>query len=284
MSQIKMNRLSNSGIEVVMDGDVPLEMVERLTKSLEDKGMVENKSRSSLTHRYFFIPESKVDDLAETLIKNLQRMNGINPSPVAKSGYGPKGAGQYRPVDNIKRKMNNVGEQSGVGPNVNTKSYNTRVAAGKQTDPKLKRRQPVKTWTPQQVAAESARRGLKKNWANHPAFPNADQEVMNHQVEHETGDEAASQQLADMMNSRAMLRPDHRAPSTEDMIMAGEMMGLGSNPELMKKEDANWGNSLNNWLNEAIKPISSKFASEEEEMAYWSSIKVTDRDDGKSGY
>jgi hypothetical protein len=38
------------------------------------------------------------------------------------------------------------------------------------------------------------------------------------------------------------------------------------------------------WLKEAQKPISQNFRSEEEEIAYWNSIKVSDRDDGKSGY
>ena len=35
---------------------------------------------------------------------------------------------------------------------------------------------------------------------------------------------------------------------------------------------------------EAAKPISKRFASEEEEIAYWNNIKVADRDDGSSGY
>jgi hypothetical protein len=68
------------------------------------------------------------------------------------------------------------------------------------------------------------------------------------------------------------------------MIMAGTRMGFGQSKEVMKAQDANWGNSINNWMNEAVKPISARFASEEEEMAYWSSIKISDVPDGQSGF
>ncbi len=201
-----------------------------------------------------------------------------------KSDYGPRGAGQYSVTDNIRRKLNNTSEQSGVGPNVNAKTYNTRTQAGVQTDPKLKRKQPVKKWTPAEIAEENKKRGLKKTWSNHPDFPNGDEMVQRYDVDYESGDDASARQLANMMNSKAMLRPDHRSPSTEDMIMAGQRMGLGESREVMKSQDENWGNSINNWMNEAVKPISNRFASEEEEMAYWNSIKVSDAPDGKPGF
>jgi hypothetical protein len=35
-----------------------------------------------------------------------------------------------------------------------------------------------------------------------------------------------------------------------------------------------WNGAINNWLLEATKPISSRFSSDEEEMAYWRSIKI----------
>jgi len=206
---------------------------------------------------------------------------GVN---TKKSDYGPKGGGQYSVTDNIRRKLKNVGEQSGVGPNVNTKRYNTRTQAGQQTDPSIKRKQPAKVWSPEMVAAENARRGLKKAWGQHLEFPNGDEMVEQYEEEFLSGDEASAQQLANMMNSKAMLRPNHRIPTTEDMIMAGQQMGFGETKEIMKAQDENWGNSINNWLNEAVKPISARFASEEEEMAYWNSIRVSDAPDGNSGY
>lgn len=44
-----------------------------------------------------------------------------------------------------------------------------------------------------------------------------------------------------------------------------------------------WQNTFN-WLQEASKPINSRFASEQEEIEYWNSIKVSDKDDNSSGY
>src|ERR1019366_3437280 len=88
------------------------------------------------------------------------------------------------------------------------------------------------------------------------------------------GEDSLATQLAAMMQSRAMMRPDHRQPSSEDMVAAGQAMGLAPTEEMVKAGEQQWGGAITNWLQEATKPISSRFASEEEEMAYWSSIKV----------
>jgi hypothetical protein len=65
------------------------------------------------------------------------------------------------------------------------------------------------------------------------------------------------------------------------MIMAGERMGLAPSEEMLKAGEQQWGGAINNWLAEAQKPISARFSSEEEEAAYWDSIKVngSSRDD-----
>lgn len=38
------------------------------------------------------------------------------------------------------------------------------------------------------------------------------------------------------------------------------------------------------WTDQARLPLSNNFKNEEEEMAYWNSIKISDSDDGRSGY
>lgn len=198
-----------------------------------------------------------------------------------KSGY--KG---YNLADNIRRKANNTGDQTGFGTNVNTKQYTSAKFSNQtpQTDPKLKKPQAVKQWTPEQIAAENEKRGLKKSWGQHLPFPSAEQEIMRLAKETaQVGETAMANQLASMMRSKSMLS-NHQQPSSQDFEAAGEAMGLGVSEEMAKGAERQWNGAINNWLIEASKPISQRFSSEEEEVAYWSNIKVEDRDDGKSGY
>lgn len=210
---------------------------------------------------------------------------------VEKSGYGPKGAGQYDAAANMKRKATNVGGDK-VGTQ-SVKSYSHKNAFAHK--PPQGPAGPVKQYTPEQIAAVNEARKLKKNaednqWMNHSSIPNADAEVAKLQKVNPTvaGEDAMANQLVQLMHSRAMLNPSHRQPSSEDMIMAGERMGLGqpagSAEELKKVDAAQWNGTINNWLVEAQKPISQRFDSPEAEQAYWDSIKVSDRDDGRSGY
>ena len=208
-------------------------------------------------------------------------------SDLSKSSYGPKGAGLYDPAASAKRKAKNVGEQAGAGPNVNVKSYSSKpgqLSAKQQATQEAKRTKklsgPVKQYTPEQIAALEEARKLKKNvetepWMGHGQIPNADEEVTHIQKTNPAvpGEDAMAAQLANMMQSKAMMRPDHRQPTSKEMIMAGQAMGLVLTEEMAKAQEQKWGNTMN-WLQEAVKPISSRFASEEEELAYWSSIKV----------
>jgi hypothetical protein len=212
--------------------------------------------------------------------------------PMDKSGYGPKGMSQYSVADNIRRKARNTGDQSGFGSNVNTKRYTSATYGNMtpQTSPNLKRPQPVKQWTPEQIAAENAKRGLKKAWVQHNSIPSAEEEIMKLAgVPAETGEQAAANQLANLMAGKKMLggHPMVRAMMQEPPPQPTNEQLFGHlvpSEEMVKSAEDNWQNGLNNFFAEASKPISARFASEEEEIAYWNSIKVADRDDGKSGY
>jgi hypothetical protein len=216
---------------------------------------------------------------------NLDPM-AVGKADVEKSGYGPKGGGQYTPADNVRRKANNTGDKFG---SQNSKSYTHRATATPK--PPSGPAGPVKQYTPAQIAAINEARKLKKNaetnsWVQHASVPNADQEVAKIQAANPAvpAEDLMANQLANLMQGRSMLGQEHRQPSSEDMIMAGERMGLGTSPELIKSQDKQWNGAINNWLAEASKPISARFESQEQEEAYWASIKVSDRDDSGSGY
>ena len=151
--------------------------------------------------------------------------------------------------------------------------------------PKITKPVPSK-YTPAQAAAIEEASKLKKNaenlpWVTHAKVPNGDAEVKRLQRTNPvaTGENAMANQLANMMAGRAMLgNKPPRQPTNEEMF--GHLV---PNEEQIKKAESEWSNRMN-WLQEAVKPISARFKSAEEEEKYWASIKVTDRDDGKSGY
>jgi hypothetical protein len=218
-----------------------------------------------------------------------------------KSGYGPKGMSQYNPADNARRKANNTGDMTGFGHNVNTKSYGSKpgriggkaeVNLASRIQNAANKKQPIKTWTPEQIAEENKKRGFKKSWGEHNPIPSAEEEIMRlAKAERVNGEVSAANQLASLMHGKQMLGKDvHPAvaammapppPQPTDEQMFGH---LAVTEDMAKAADQQWHGTLNNWLVEASKPISQRFASEEEEVAYWSKLKVADKDDGSSGY
>lgn len=220
-----------------------------------------------------------------------------------KSNYGKfKGGSQYNSADNAKRKANNIGDShASLGPNSNVKAYSTKPGqmSGKaQADLTARiqnaanKKQPVKTWSPEQIAAENEKRGLKKAWGQHLPFPSAEEEILKlARKTVESGEHAAANQLANLMLGKQMLGEDAHPvvksmmapppPQPTDEQMFGHLVPT---EQMVKAAEQDWSGKLNNFFAEASKPLSSRFKSEEEELAYWSSIKVEDRDDGKSGY
>lgn len=211
-----------------------------------------------------------------------------------KSGYGPKGGGQYTLADNIRRKAKNTGAQTGFGSNINTKQYTSAKFAGKDMQSSAAQKRPSKpvTWTPEQIAAENQKRGLKKGWANHNSIPSAEEEILRlAKGQRESGEQAAATQLANLMMGKQMLGNDVH-PMVQQMMAPPppqptdeQLFGhLVVSEEMAKKAESEWSGTLNNFFAEATKPLSQRFRTEEEELAYWNSIKVADKDDGKSGY
>jgi hypothetical protein len=207
-----------------------------------------------------------------------------------KSNYGPRGFGQYSEVDNIKRKANNVGDvMQDIGPNRNVKAFSTKpgqLSAKQQANQEAKklnaanRKAPVTTFSEmseekkeelRQMYEKKGNKGeIKKSWANHNPIPSVSQTSKNS----ENSEIVFTNQLVKMMQDRQML--NFKQPTNDDFIASGEQMGLGSTKELVKKEQESFNSSINNWLKEATKPISQRFSSEEEELAYWNNIKVPD--------
>lgn len=200
-----------------------------------------------------------------------------------KSGYGPKGGGQYSVADNIRRKANNTGAQTGFGANVNTKQYTSAKFAGKDMQSSAAQKRPSKPikWTPEQIEAENKKRGLKKGWAEHNSIPSAEEEILNLAKNVRVdGETEAANRLSQLMAGKGLLGVQP-PPQPTDEQMFGH---LAVTEEMAKAAEQKWQGAAFDWLKEAQKPISQNFRSEEEEIAYWNSIKVSDRDDGKSGY
>ena len=416
-NRIELEQISENEVEVVLPPETPLEMVNKLVKGLNQRGLIEDLSKSTLSVRYFARPTDKVNTAADQLIKSLSRLvkdeelpywhpkaqfanqkrvremeiaerrakNGIKqpsnvstapqplvmpdvtpkmpavgaaapavatpgttaapsfpklfdntpasmntaggtgrrygtiPDPITKkehvegcqcdrciemekSGYGPKGASQYNPNDNARRKANNTGDVIGEGPNTNVKSWSTKpgqlstkdqVNLATRIQNAASKKMPVKQFSAEEIATENAKRGLKKNqaWGQHLPFPSAEQEIMrlakNAPID---GEQAAATQLLNLMQGKqmlgenvhpavaAMMAPPPPQPTNEQLF--GNMVVT---EEMAKAAEHKWNNTMN-WMQEAQKPLTNKFKNETEELAYWDSIKIGDRDDGQSGY
>lgn len=82
---------------------------------------------------------------------------------------------------------------------------------------------------------------------------------------------AAQLQKAGILGVRP---PPPRQPTTEEQEAWAAANGFGMTQEMAKTQESQWGNSINNWLVEATKPLNQRFKNEEEERAYWDSIKI----------
>jgi hypothetical protein len=106
----------------------------------------------------------------------------------------------------------------------------------------------------------------------------------------ELAEQQHAQRLANQLQKSGVLgtRPPPRQPTNEEMQTAAQNMWAQANgfssQENMNKAEAEWGNGINNWLAEAVKPINSRFKNEEEERAYWDRIKISDSGRGTEGY
>lgn len=90
----------------------------------------------------------------------------------------------------------------------------------------------------------------------------------------EVAEQQRAQQLANQLQKAGILGSGYvpKQPTTAEQEAWLRQNGMGQ--ENMAKAEADWGNSINNWLAEATKPISTRFKSEAEERAYWDSIKI----------
>jgi hypothetical protein len=212
---------------------------------------------------------------------------------MAKSGTGPKGSAagaQYDPNVNARRKTTNVGDVAGKGPNRNVKAISSKPGqmSGKaqanltaRLQNAANKKQPVNSWSPEQIAAENAKRGLKKSWGQHLPFPHAEEEMARHAHRApQTADELMAGQLYNLLAGKAMLGQSPLPQPTDEQMFGGGVV----TEEMAKAAEHKWGNTFNSFMTEVQKPISQNFASEAEEMAYWNSLKISDRDDGQSGF
>lgn len=407
--RIELEQISENEIEVVLPSETPMEMVSQLIKGLNQRGLIEDLSKSTLSVRYFSRPTDKANTVADQLIKSLTKLtkaddelpyhhpksqfanqkrvremeiserrakNGIKqpsnvstaPEPLVmpdkapkitapaaasapaspkifdntpaamntaghsgkryasikdpvtkkehvegcqcdkcidmeKSAYGLKGASLYNPNDNARRKFSNTGDVVGEGPNRNAKSLSTKPgqmsakASAELTSRiqnKANKKQPIKRFTPEEIATENQKRGLKKHsWGQHSPFPSVEEEIMRlaKNKPAQCGEEIAANQLADLMAGKSMLgshtpaaiRAQFATPPAQpnDQQLFGH---LEVTEDMAKTAQDKWNKGAFGWLAEAQKPIAQGFRSKEEESAYWDNIKVSDRDDGQSGY
>lgn len=196
-------------------------------------------------------------------IKDSVRKEEDELDEVEKSNYGPKGMSQYNAIDNIRRKARNT-DRVMDGPNANAKSYSSKpgqLSAKAQAALEARKQKtlsgPVRQWSMEEIRAENERRKLAKAQLEEDKY---------------------AQQLANKVNS--MIFKNYAAHQPTDEEMFGHL--IPTKDQLSKAEES-YNNVFNSFFTEVSKPISARFKSEEEELAYWNSIKINSNG-GESGY
>jgi hypothetical protein len=174
------------------------------------------------------------------------------PEPAKKSDYGKfKGGSMYSTADNVRRKATNTGDVAeGAGKNVNVKAYSSKTGQ----------------LSAKQSAEEESKRYRQLN-RKQPVRTFSPEEIA---TINEQRKKLASSIDIDAEHSEKITKNEHEIANNLANL-------LKLNPNVSNRP-------TNDWIAEASKPISHKFSSEEEEMVYWQSIKVSDKDDGGYGY
>lgn len=289
MGKIKLQQVGPDEIQVSIPSNTPLGMVEELTKSLNSKGLFEDLNKSTLSTRYFsnIIDRSnRINDLADKLIKSLEQINkddGELPywHPKAKEEHKRK----LRAMDAKSPNVSTNSTQSNISPTNPTNTLHPTDANAQWTAGGSGKRYAFIKNENEKDSKNKKNKDLNKSWAQHKPIPSAEEEIMRLAAMDNVprGEDAIANQLAHMMSSRSMLN-GHNQPSSEELIMHGETMGLGVSEKVAKAADQQWNGTINNWLIEASKPISQRFASEEEELQYWKNIPVSDGDNGSDNF
>jgi hypothetical protein len=264
MTDIKIEQVGENEVEVYLSPSASMEMVTKLIKGLNERGLVENMAKSTVSTRCFYRPQDSLNDKADQLIKSLQKMTGNAPNQSVNfvETAGDRRRREMAESQGIKYEPNKV------VPNVKQSITGHRTAGSQQN------KIPIPTMTGfSKEESKKKRDRVEKSWAQHPPFPSAHQSS---EPTFESGEEAAANQLAKLMNNRNMF--NFKQPSNNDFIAAGERMGIGANENMIKSEDEKWNNTMADFFREASKPISSRFSSPEEEAKYWDAIKIQDSD------
>jgi hypothetical protein len=203
-----------------------------------------------------------------------QETGHIDPEMMKSGVAKPFGVNMYDSKANIKRKAKNVGESvENIGPNKNVKPYSGKpgkLSNKQQNNLQFKRDAKKYTKTIEHTPEEKA-----KIMAEYQARELNNRLKKGKEDQTKRGEDIMANQLKDMMLNKSILGATP-PPQPSDQEMFGH---LAVSEEQAQVAEQQWNGTINNWLAEAMKPLSSRFSSEEEELAYWDSIKVN----GSSG-
>ena len=218
----------------------------------------------------------KIKDYVKTLRSLDTGSHNVDPSTmksekdVEKSGYGPKGGGQYDVAANVERKARNIGDVAeGTGKNVNIKTYSTKpgqlsskAQASLEAARAKKLSGPDKQYAPEEIAEYQRKKG---------------QEV-------KKSVEWSEDEMAGKLSSVLPFNKPLKLQASDEELFGHLVVSQEQQASLEK----NFQGKFTDFFAEVQKPLSElkKFASEEEEIAYWRSIGTpgANQDDGSSGY
>lgn len=319
MSKIRINQINENEVEVFFDNDIPYEMVEKLNKGLEARGLFQDNSRSSLGRRCFVRAGEEVDDVHEKLMKSLEKMvkadshtkllwegqrqqrlvdrnerrkaMGLKPitadqmqNPAGQKPAGaatPPAASTPSPVAPVKPVQSGAGIVSGK-PNTlfDPERSGTVNYAKKSEDGHEEGNEKCPCPACSTIRKAELNKSLREKlggskWGQHRPFPSAHQPGMDRKLP--TAEQLHADQLADLMMNKGMMKAIPGAPLLGSVVPPQptdeQLFGhLVPTEEMIKSAERRV--DINSFYAEAMKPISARFKSEEEEITYWRSLKV----------
>lgn len=265
-NKIRFKVLDDTTLRVDISSDTPIEIVDTLVKSLTARGMVEDASRSTVSSRYFFREQDRLVKMADAIIESL--------TSLSKASFL---SGKRVIVDTRTSELD-VPNKIPIDEPWTARGSGIRYAyirdLPKRDPPKKK-----KWWEKLNIFKEEE--AQKKDNSKDSSAEQKSKEVSAKEEE-----DKLAKKLAETISANSMM-PRYLNPSTDELIKSAIAMGIGTDSRQLDAQGSLQGSSsyASSWIEEATKPIGQRFSSEEEELAYWNSIKVSDSvDDDSTGY
>jgi len=265
MNKFKFVALNENELKVSIPQDAPVSHIKKLSSMLESRGLLENMAKSTKDEKFFYKKINAID----LIIEKLQKMARVT----KKDGPGITTTVNWQELIKPKKKppVNEVKQPKPSGEQNISQTNPVNVSTNDQQQDANE-----DIWINRQKVKGSSWRKLNKD--NQSAKKNEQHKGVDRLIASTT-----IENNKDALNKSEQIAVNKLINAMKEKNMLDSDANNTSN--LTAKPEDSWDTSITDWFKEALKPINSKFSSEQEQIDYWNSIKVDgSNDDGITGY